>query len=437
MSNLTLKKLENKKICFLGLGIENYALLQYLLKKKIKAEFTVCDSRKKIQNQYKLPKKVKLNLGENYDNNLGYFDIVFRVAGYPLFSDEIKKAKEYKTIISSPIKFFFDLCPSKNIIGVTGTKGKGTTSSLIYEILKADKKKVYFGGNIGYPVFGFLEKIKKNDWVVLELSSFQLEDLHKSPHISIITNFTKEHLAPADPNNPNYHRSFVDYWKAKSNIFKYHGKNDWLIVNPRLKNRVSKYFVNSRLMFFEKSSLESQLIGEHNKENIGAAVLVAKILRIKKSIVEKAVKKFNGLEHRDEFIRELEGVRYYDSSFATTPETTIIDMKSFSEPIVLIAGGADKGSDFSALAREMKKRVKFLVLIDGEGSTRIKKSLNNINFSKKKMAPAYNMGQAVKIAHSQAKSGDVVLLSPGCASFGVFKNYKERGELFKLKVKSL
>ncbi len=444
MSSLTLKQLKNprrdgtsKKICFLGLGIENYALLKFLLKKKVKAEFTVCDFRKKIQNQYKLPKKIKLRLGEDYDHDLGYFDVVFRIAGYPLFSDEIYKAEELKTIITSPTKFFFDLCPTKNIIGVTGTKGKGTASSLIYEILKADGRKVYFGGNIGYPMFGFLEKLKKDDWVVLELSSFQLEDLHKSPHISIITNFTKEHLAPADPNNPNYHHSLVDYWAAKTNIFRYQGKKDYLIVNPKLEPYLNKIIFRTKILFFEKSNLESKLIGEHNKENIGAAVQVAKILRVKNSVIEKAVRDFDGLEHRDEFVRELDGVRYYDSSFATTPETSIIDMKSFSQPIILIAGGADKGSNFSALAREIKKRVKFLVLIDGEGSQKVRKALNNIHYSKKKMTLAYDMEQAVKIAHSQAKSGDVVLLSPGCASFGVFKNYKQRGDLFTKEVNKL
>lgn len=417
--------------------MENHALLQYLLKKKIKAEFTICDANKKISKQSKLPAKVKFKLGEDYDKNLGYFDIVFRIAGYPLFSDEIYQAEKAKTIISSPAKFFFDLCPSKNIIGVTGTKGKGTTSALIYDILKADGRKAYFGGNIGYPMFGFLEKIKKNDWVVLELSSFQLEDLHKSPHIAVITNFSKEHLAPADPNNPNYHRSLVDYWSAKTNIFRHQGARDYLIINPKLSPRINRIIFKNRILFFEKSSLPSRLLGSHNQENIGTAEQVAKVLKIKKEIVKKAVANFDGLEHRLELVRELDGVKYYDSSFATTPETAMIDMKSFNCPIVLIAGGADKGSDFSALAREMKRRVRFLVLIDGVGTERMKKALREINFSFQKIAPAYNMEQAVTIARSQARSGEVVLLSPACASFGVFKNYKERGEKFKSKVKSL
>lgn len=437
---MNLRDLEKKKICILGLGIENYALIKFLLKKKVKCEIVVCDSRTKIKNIYPdlvKQKNIDWKLGSHYDEDLFIYDIIFRVAGYPLFSPEIKKAKKAGVEITSPIKLFFDLCPSKNIIGVTGTKGKGTTSSLIYEIIKNSKKKVHFGGNIGYPMFGFLEKIKKTDWVVLELSSFQLEDLHKSPHISVITNFTKEHLAPADPNNPNYHKSLSDYWNAKFNIFEYQKKNDYAIVNGRLDLRFKNYKLPSKIIYFQKSNLESGLPGDHNKENIAAAVEVANILKIKKEIIKKTVKKFKGLPHRIELVKKVKGVSYYDDSFGTTPEASIIAMKSFSAPIILLVGGADKGANFKQFAREIKKRVKFAVMLDGEATPRIKKELLNINYPRENIAPAYNMKQALTIAGAKAESGDVVLLSTGCASFGMFKNYKERGDLFKFKVKSL
>ncbi len=439
MSRLTLKNLNKKEICILGLGIENYALVKYLIKKKISCNITICDARKKVKNIYPdlKTKNIKWNLGKDYDKNLVQYDIIFRIAGYPLFSKRLKEAKKLGVIITSPVKLFFDWCPTKNIIGVTGTKGKGTTSSLIYSILKKAGKKVYFGGNIGYPMFNFLDKIKKNDWVVLELSSFQLEDLEKSPKISVITNFAKEHLAPADPNNPNYHHSLSDYWNAKLNIALHQKKGDKLIINNNLKNKIKNYPLASKVIYFKKSKIPTQLPGEHNKENIATAIEVVKILKIKKDKILESVKNFKGLPHRLELVSIIRGIKYYDDSFATTPEAGITAIKSFSDPIILLVGGADKGSNFKQFAKEIKKRVKFVVLLDGKATPKIKKELLAINYPKNKMAPAYNMRQAIIIANSQAEKGDVVLLAPACASFGMFQNYKERGDKFKIQVKKL
>ncbi len=203
-----LKKLENKDLAFLGLGIENVALLKYIFKKKINCNITVCDARPDLTNNpnfnfLKNKKKVNWKTGKNYDKNLENYDIIFRSPGFPLFNPNLVCAEKRGVEISSPMKLFFDTCPAKNIIGVTGTKGKGTTSSLIYHILKKAGTRVFSGGNIGVAPFNFFEKIKTNDWVVLELSSFQLENLHKSPKIAVFTNFYKEHLKPTDPNNPN------------------------------------------------------------------------------------------------------------------------------------------------------------------------------------------------------------------------------------------
>lgn len=548
-----LKNLQNKKIAMLGLGVENLALVKFLLRRSPAAEtatgrITVCDPKsaaelgdrfleiKELARKNKLP-EINLMTGKNYDAHLADFDIVFRSPGYPLFNKNLIKAKKAGVEISSAMELFFEICPTKNIIGVTGSKGKGTTTSLIYEIIKAAvthpprqgsgqavsrgashpspstssglaeegiSQRVFLGGNIGTAPFEFFDKIKPNDFVVLELSSFQLEDLKISPKIAVITNIFKEHLAPADPNNPNYHKSMKDYWAAKANIFTHQKKSDWLVIHEKLKSAVipaqagiQNSTVNAgkldslptgrqaaargndkrggndvagKIIVYGKSELPSNLIGEHNKENIAAAVEVAKILKIKKEVIAKAVKKFQGLPHRLEFVAEIDGVKYFDDSFATVPDVSVIALKALchceeSAPggrrgnlaptahsgiaclpdrqaspsarndknVILLAGGADKGSDFKNFAKEIKKRVKYLILFKGKGTERLKKELRVLS---SELRVVDNIKDAVKIAKSQAKSGDVVLLSTGCASFGCFKNYKERGDQFKKEVLS-
>ncbi len=429
-------KLINKKICILGLGIENYALVKFLLAKKILSEITICDARKNVGAIHELPlhNDVKWRLGKNYDRNLVDFDIVFRSPGYSLFNSNLLKAQKAGVKISSPMKLFFALCPSKNIIGVTGTKGKGTTALLIYKILKLANKRVWIGGNIGVAQLAFINKIKKDDWVVLELSSFQLEDMTVSPHIAVITNFYKEHLFSADPNNPNYHKNLSNYRKAKLNIIKWQRKNDKAIVNKKLDNRSWK-LGDSKKIYFTKFDLPSKLVGEHNKENVAAAVKVAKVIGIKDVIIKKAIKEFKSPEHRLELVRTIQGVKYYNDSFATTPESTIIALKSFTSPIVLLAGGAEKGSNFKRLAKEIKKRVKFTVLLAGKATPRIKKELLKIKYSQGNIKLAKSMSGAMKTVKKKVEKNDIVLLSPACASFGMFKNYKERGLLFKNEVK--
>lgn len=208
---MTIKNLKNKKIGIIGLGLENLHLIKFLLKNEI-GDITILDKRgkEKIGDRYKELENqgVKFQLRKNYLKNLSNFNILFRSPGFPLFTAEIAKAKRKGAEIYSAMKLFFDLCPCP-IIGVTGTKGKGTTSSLVFDILKTDKRDTYLGGNIGVAPFEFFEKLSKESAVVLELSSFQLEDLRKSPHISIITNMSEEHLSPADKNNPNYHKSMT------------------------------------------------------------------------------------------------------------------------------------------------------------------------------------------------------------------------------------
>ena len=255
-----------------------------------------------------------------------------------------------------------------------------------------------------------------------------------SPKISVITNFSKEHLSPADPKNPNYHKTLKNYWDAKFNIAKFQTKNDFLILNKKFQNKIKNKKINSKLKYFNKSNLKSKLIGEHNKENIASAIMVAEILKIKKDIIKNVVKNFKGLEYRLQFIKEKNNIKYYNDSFATTPEATITALKSFSNPVIILLGGADKGSNFKQLAKIIKQKTKFVVLFKGTAQDKIVKELKKIKYLQKNIKIVDSMKNAMKIAKQNSIAGDIILLSPACASFGIFKNYKERGMLFNKKI---
>jgi UDP-N-acetylmuramoylalanine--D-glutamate ligase len=422
-----LEKLENKKIGFIGYGIENQALLRWLLKHKIQATYTFCDSRLEIEDKNL---NVSWRLGENYLKGLNDFDIIFRSPGCPLSLVEVQAVKEK---ISSAMNLFMEACPTKNIIGVTGSKGKGTTSSLICSILKEAKKSVFLGGNIGVAPFTFIDDLKEDSYVVLELSSFQLEDFKISPRYSILTNLFQEHLEPADPNNPNYHKTFEDYKMAKLNIAKF-PENELFLIHTRLRGLAS----NDKAKYFDTCDYPSKLAGEFNKENIAAAVMLTEILGIDTDTIKKAVANFNGLPHRLEKVAEIDGVTYYDNSFSTTPESTIADIKSFPGAIMLMSG-ADKGADFRELAKEVAANVKFVILFKGDATPRLKMELIHANLHANKITIAGSMEEAVKKASKKAKEleATTILLSTACASFGLFKNYKERGDLFQKYVKGL
>lgn len=438
---------KNKNVCLLGFGIENRSLLDYLLSKKVNCQITICDSASDLleaKKTYARFVNISWRLGADYDEGLEQFDLVSRVAGYPLFSSEIKQAqkKNKKIIITNPTKLFFSLCPTKNLIGVTGTKGKGTTSGLIVKILEADKRKVFWGGNIGIPMFSFLDKVKADSYVVLELSSFQLEDLEVSPLISVITNLSPEHLKPADPKNPNYHKSLKRYYDAKLNIIRFQKKNGWAVLNTEMEKeaKLRKMMAGNlglgRRIYFDKVDLASNLFGEYNKKNVAAAYAVGKILKIDEAVIKNGVKGFKGLPHRIEFVKNVGGVNCYDNSFATTPEATIADLDSFSVPVVLLLGGADKGASFKALAKKVKRKADYTILFKGTGSERIYTELKAVGVPLDKMKEVNSMEEAVDLAFRKVKPKGAILLSPACASFGMFNNYKERGDLFQKAVRA-
>ena len=450
----------NKKIAILGLGQEALDLIDWLNFNSKDCPISLFDQKQKFELKDELENlpKVNLFLGKNYlKNDLSNFDIIFRSPGVHRLHPTILKAEKSGVEISSPTKLFFDLSPAK-IIGVTGTKGKGTTTTLIHQILKKSGKKSFIAGNIGKPVLKLLNKLNSSDIVCLELSSFQLQDLKKSPHLSVVLNITSEHL--------DVHQTTKEYRQAKVNIVAHQEKNDFSVINAdysvsksfakktkgkvfwfsRKKKTNGSFVKNNKIILSTNKS--NQLIGDtqklllrgqHNWENITAAITASYLAGASLSAIRKTVFEFKGLEHRLELVRKLKGITFYNDSFSTTPETAIAAINSFSEPITIILGGSDKGSDFTDLGKTIikTKNIKTLILI-GQMAPKIKKAINQAgHFQGKIIWQPETMDQMVKEALETSNSGEVVILSPACASFDMFDNYKDRGNQFKKAVWAL
>ena len=443
-----------KNVAVLGLGIEGQDVCQFLIKRG--ARITVFDQ--KITSELgKTAKRlkdrgIKLKLGKSYlENGLGEFDVIFRSPAFKISLPAIVKAKKKGSKISSATELFFKTCPAK-IIGVTGTKGKGTTSTLIYKILKRAGKRVFLAGNIGQPMLALLPKLDRKSWVVLELSSFQLQSLNFSPHIAVVLFITSEHL--------DYHRNIEEYIRAKSNIIRHQNKDNFAILNAdnttsssfsRLTPAKIFYFsrhkkVNGAMVINKKIMLTDKVIGptknlklkgEHNWDNVCAAITAVNCIGINKEIIQKEIFSFKGLEHRLELVTTIKKVSFYNDSFSTTPETAIAAIKAFQKPIILIAGGSEKGSNYSQLGKEIaKSTVKILILI-GLTAKRIRRAARSAGWQGEIIYQPGEMKKIIKIAFKKARPNNIILLSPACASFGMFKNYKDRGNQFKKNVKKL
>ena len=438
MNNKSLVDFKGKKVAVIGLGIEGRDAINFLLEKG--ADVTLFDKNEVSDLSFDGIDKDRIGIvaGENYlKDGLSGFEFVVRSPGVYRFIPEIVEAESRGVEITSAIKIFFEECPAK-IIGVTGTKGKGTTSTLIYEILKSAGKDVYLSGNIGKPYLGLLPALKEDSWVVLEMSSFQLMDMKVSPHISVVLNITEDHL--------DWHKDRNEYVSAKANIVKYQSQSDFAVVNEEYET--SRNFANltkAMSTLFSKDKLEAKfkegllLRGEHNLENIAAAVTVGKCIGVSEETILETVRNFKGLEHRLELVAEVDGKTFYNDSFATGPQPTIAAVNSFTEPETLILGGSDKGLDYKELGNAIaaKGNVKSVIVI-GDTRKKISEALDGegagINILDLEYSP---MDEIVKKAFEITPDGGVIVLSPGAASFDMFENYKDRGVQFKNSVAKL
>ncbi len=438
--------IKGKNISVIGIGISNRPLIDLLL--SFGATVTAYD--KKTENELgetaiELKQKgVKLVLGENYLDCVSG-DIIFKTPGLRFDHPTLLKAEQNGAVITSEMEVFVELCPSK-IIAVTGSDGKTTTTTLIYKMLEKHGFKAYLGGNIGTPLLSKVEEMKESDYVVLELSSFQLHTMKKSPHIAVMTNITPNHL--------DMHKDYKEYIDAKKNIMLYQGKDDILVVNDvnvvtseigkeakgKLKTFSSEadalISLKNDVICFDNEEIlninDIKIPGHHNVENYMAAIGAVYGIVSKETIINVA-KTFGGVEHRIEFVREIDGVKYYNSSIDSSPNRTINTLNVFKEPVVLIAGGKDKGIPYDEIGEPIINHVKSLILIGATSGViydAVKKAMENTG----KTIPVFfetEYENAVLRAKEEARSGDVVLLSNASTSFDRFKNFEERGNLFK------
>lgn len=462
--NKKLKEFEDyirfRKIAIIGLGVSNIPLIDYMYEKK--AKVTVFDDRefekipeeitKKIENY-----KFEYSFGKDNLKKLKNFDIIFRSPSCLPTRVELVEEEKRGALVTTEIEMLMKMCPCK-IVGVTGSDGKTTTTSLIYSILKEAGYNTYLGGNIGTPLFTKISEIKPEDIVVLELSSFQLMGMKVSPHIGVITNITPNHL--------NIHKDYQEYIDAKKNIFKYQKENDIIVLNydNAITRECAKEALGKVVYFSGKNKLEDGLIvdekiikeckdgirkhlldtqevllrGEHNYENIATALAATRTL-VDTDIAIKAIKKFKPVEHRLEFVREINKVKWYNDSVSSSPTRTIAGLKSFDEEIVLIAGGYDKNLDYTPIAKPIIDNVKVLILMgqtSGKIFEAVKEELEKQN-KKLKIYMCNSLEETVNLAKKVAEPNQIVLFSPASASFDMFKNFADRGIQFKNLVNKL
>lgn len=428
------EKLKNSKIAIIGVGVSNLPLLDYLY--KMNCDVTIfSDNKIDVDiSKYKFP------VHEDGLKELVGFDIIFRSPGCLPTREELVDEKKRGALVTTEVEQVIKLTPAK-VIGITGSDGKTTTTTLINLVLDACGYKTFLGGNIGTPLFTKISEMTENDIVVLELSSFQLMEMTVSPKISVITNITPNHL--------NKHKNMEEYISSKCNIYTHSDgilvlNADNEITNKIEANRLIRYFsrekktnafytLDDKIYFNDKVILEGKDIhirGRHNYENICACLSATyDLIDLDKALA--AIKEFRGVEHRLEFVREIDGVKWYNDSVSSSPTRTIAGLNSYDEKIVLIAGGYDKNLDYTPIAEPILKHVSKLILF-GATSDKIynavinKKSNEDITIYKEK-----TLLDVVCRAKEVAVSGEIVLFSPASASFDMFKNFADRGKQFK------
>lgn len=453
------EKIKDKKVAFCGLGKSNLPVIKLFLKKGVKV--LACD----IIEREKAGKEIleleslgaELKLGKDYLKNLDV-DIIFRSPGINFLSPELIKARKKGIAVTSEMEVFFDLCPCK-IIAVTGSDGKTTTTTIIGKILESAGKTVHLGGNIGTPLLPKIENIHKDDVAVVELSSFQLMSMRKSPDVAVITNI--------EPNHLDIHKDMNEYISAKENIFLHQSAFSKTVLN--FDNEITKGFADScrgKTLFFslnEKVPMgvfcrddviyykghnreipilkteDIKLPGKHNIANYMAAIC-AVFEDVTPEDILNVAKTFDGVEHRIEFVREVNNVKYYNDSIASSPTRVTKGILSlFDQKIILICGGYDKKIPFDSLADKVVDKVKILILM-GQTAEKIESAVKNSAKYKEnnpQIIRVENMEQAISSAYNLSDSNDIVSLSPACASFDLYKNFDERGKHFKSLVNAL
>lgn len=423
------------KVAIAGYGIEGE--VNYAYWRKLGHEVTIVDEAAKPAKR--VPDGAKVLLGENVFQKLHDFDLVVRTASLP------PNAIVTDGTIWSSTNEFFAHCPAQ-IIGVTGTKGKGTTSSLIASILQETDREVHLVGNIGRPALAVLPDIRPEDVVVFELSSFQLWDLRRSPHVAVVLMIEPDHL--------DVHADFKDYIRAKSNIRRhqksddvcfYHPSNKWseeIAKSSVLGDRVRYDARDAGGVYAEQDMFRVQgenicsisalrLPGKHNVENACAAISAARVFTVDNNAIQRGLHNFTGLPHRLKFVREVRGVKYYDDNYSSAPGAVGAAIAAFDEPEVLICGGYDRSLSYHAMAKRIAEQPNMKhVLLIGQTKYAIAKELALLKFNNFTVLDAKDMPSIVAAAAQHPESGDIVIMSPGCASFDMFTNFTDRGEQF-------
>jgi len=441
--------LKGKKVAVIGIGVSNTPLIEKLLDAGISV--LACDKR--VRESFcglieKMEEKgLEVSLGPDYLEHLDGVDMIFRTPGMRPDLPQLLAAVEHGAELTSEMEVFLSLCPCR-IIAVTGSDGKTTTTTIIAGLLKAAGYRTFVGGNIGHPLLCEVDDIRPDDVVVLELSSFQLMSMKQSPGVAVITNLAPNHL--------DVHKDMEEYIWAKKNILAYQDACDRVILNA--DNEITAALAdeaNGEVTLFSRhkqfkdgvylkdgvichggrsvlDAAEILIPGVHNLENYMAAIAAVDSL-VPDEVIGEFARTFGGVAHRIELVRELDGVRYYNDSIASSPSRTIAGLRSFDQKVILIAGGYDKQIPYDVLGPEITRAVKSLVLV-GATAPKIKAAVlaaSDYEDGKPAIAECENLQQAVKTAREQANPGDIVILSPASASFDQFKNFEERGNAFK------
>ncbi len=444
---MTLKEYEDfikgKKVSVIGIGVSNMPLIRFLTK------FGACVTARDKKEREAIAEKaaelesmgVTLVCGEKYLDGISD-DIIFKTPGMRPDNPYLLEAAEKGSVLTSEMELFFELCPCR-IFAVTGSDGKTTTTTLIYNILKQAGYTCYLGGNIGRPLIGDIEKIKESDMAVLELSSFQLFSMKKSANTAVVTNLSPNHL--------DWHKNMAEYEEAKKNVYKFQNENDTLIVNydNEITRRMYGEAKGKAVYFSRKEKIgvyaadgvvrdengaeimkvsDIKLPGNHNLENYLAAAAATKDF-VSYDDIKEVARNFSGVEHRIELFREFNGIKFYNDSIASSPTRTLAALNSFSQKLIMISGGYDKKIPFDTIGKPVQEKVKELVLV-GATAEKIKTAVENAG-SDTHITVCRSFEEAVQTAYGYAKEGDIVILSPMCASFDLFDNFMQRGNRFK------